>query len=149
LKTAFLEEKKYFAGVNKYDMIQNRYSADDIKRWLANTFQIVYEVTESCNMTCKYCGYGELYTNPDERKNQSLDLDIAKKVLDYMMELFESPLNRKHHKKISLSFYGGEPLYNMSLIKEMVNYARHKKLIHKAFYLINTWISWLQIISCC
>lgn len=130
----FLEGKKYFDRVKQYDMMPDRYSAEDIKRTLANCRQIVYETTDFCNLKCKYCSYGELYTGFDKRENRNLNFNIARKVLDYMLELFESPLNRKHHKKIALSFYGGEPLINMSFIKETVHYAKLQKLMQKSFY---------------
>ena len=130
----FLEEKKYFAGVKKYDMGPTTYSAPDVKRALANTSQIVFEVTEACNLNCKYCGFGEFYSGFDNRRDRTLDLDTAVKVLDYMVDLFESPLNRKYHKKIALSFYGGEPLLNMAFIKEMVHEAKLRKLTYKRFY---------------
>jgi uncharacterized protein len=130
----FLENKGYFERVEKFDITSNKYSAQDVVKSLANSRQIVFEVTESCNLKCKYCGYGELYAGFDKRENRSLDLSVAKKVLDYMTDLYESPLNRKYHKKIAISFYGGEPLLNMPFIKEMVRYANLKKITHKRFY---------------
>ena len=130
----FLEEKKYFAGVKKYPMGPATHSAPDVKIALANTSQIVFEVTEACNLNCKYCGYGELYSGFDKRGHRNIDLNIAVKVLDYMVDLFESPLNRKYHKKIVLSFYGGEPLLNMPFIKEMVRLAKLRQLTYKCFH---------------
>ncbi len=38
-------------------------SAEDIMKEFINTNQIVFEVTNHCNMKCKYCGYGQLYDN--------------------------------------------------------------------------------------
>jgi uncharacterized protein len=134
----FLEEQGYFEGAEKYEMTADRFKAEDVKRTMANTLQIVFEVTEACNLNCKYCGYGELYSGFDKRENRNLDFDIAKIVLDYMVDLFESPLNRNHHKKIALSFYGGEPLLNMHFIKNMVDYAKRLKLTHKRFYFTMT-----------
>ncbi len=134
----FLDEKGYFDGVEKYPMTPALYSGDDVKRAMANTQQIVFEVTEACNLHCKYCGYGELYSASENRKNQNLDFDVAGKILDYMIDLFESPLNRNHHKKIALSFYGGEPLLNMPFIKETVRRASRRKLTNKMFYFTMT-----------
>jgi uncharacterized protein len=134
----FLEEKKYFYEVEKYDLTPLRYTPGDAKKALANTLQIVFEVTEACNLNCKYCGYGELYSGFDKRENRNLDFDIARKLIDYITGMFESPLNRNHHKRIALSFYGGEPLLNMPLIKKIVKYAKQKKITHNYFYFTMT-----------
>lgn len=53
-------------------------SADNILEYLANTPQITFEITERCNLSCIYCGYGKLYANRGERKNR--DLPIAKAI---------------------------------------------------------------------
>lgn len=44
-------------------------SADNILEYLANTPQITFEITERCNLSCLYCGYGKPYANRGERKN--------------------------------------------------------------------------------
>jgi uncharacterized protein len=130
----FLEKKNCFAEIEKHEMTPNIYSAADAKMSLANTTQVVFEVTESCNLKCKYCGYGELYSGFDKRENRHFDLDVARGVFDYMIDLLESPLNRRYFKKIALSFYGGEPLLNMPFVKEMVRYAKLRELTHKGFF---------------
>ena len=34
---------------------------DQIYYSLANLRQVTFEVTDACNLKCKYCGYGEFY----------------------------------------------------------------------------------------
>lgn len=34
---------------------------------LSNLQQLVFEVTDACNLWCKYCGYGGLYEGYDKR----------------------------------------------------------------------------------
>ncbi len=43
---------------------------DMIRKSLANTPQITFEVTDTCNLSYVYCGYGKLYSNHDERTNK-------------------------------------------------------------------------------
>lgn len=43
------------------------YSSEAIKMNLANLRQLLIEVTDACNLKCKYCGYGDLYANYDKR----------------------------------------------------------------------------------
>ncbi len=130
----FLEGNNAFAGMEKSEMNGAMFSPEDIKIALANTSQVVFEVTESCNLNCKYCGFGDFYSGFSKRRKRNLTLDVARKFLDFMVELFESPLNRKFHKKIALSFYGGDALENIPFLEEMVHYARLKKLTHKKFF---------------
>ena len=35
-------------------------SADNIRYNLNHLFQLVFEVTDMCNLRCKYCGYADL-----------------------------------------------------------------------------------------
>jgi len=130
----FLENNKYFNTVKRHNMTENKYTAEMIRMQLANTQQIVFEVTGSCSLRCGYCGYGDLYYGYDKRDNNNLTFDTAKKLFDYMIYLFKSPLNRKSHKRIAVSFYGGEPLLNMPLIKKIVNYAKKQRLNNKEFF---------------
>ena len=43
-----------------------------VLRNLANLPQLVFEVTDACNLKCKYCAYGEFYDDFDERENKVL-----------------------------------------------------------------------------
>jgi uncharacterized protein len=36
-------------------------NTDNIVYALANLPQLVFEITDACNLKCKYCGYGEFY----------------------------------------------------------------------------------------
>jgi uncharacterized protein len=54
---------------------------------LANLNLLTFEVTDACNLKCKYCGYGEFYEDYDECKNQFLPVSYAKKVIDYLTDL--------------------------------------------------------------
>lgn len=129
----FLDENKYFEGVEKIEFTPNRYTTAEAKNAMANTLQLVFEVTEACGLKCKYCGYGEFYSGFDKRENRDLDFDIARNLIDYITDMFESHLNRNYHKKIAISFYGGEPTLNMPLVKKIVNYVKQKKLKNKHF----------------
>jgi uncharacterized protein len=129
----FLEKNHYFAKAKKYELSSTRYDADSVKTHLANTNQIVYGATHSCNLKCLYCGFGEFYTGYDSRVKKNIELKNAKTLFDYMTQLFESGLCRKLNKKVTISFYGGEPLLNMPFIEEMVAYVKSKKVKHKDF----------------
>jgi uncharacterized protein len=103
---------------------------EEIEFQLANLRQVVFEVTDACNLKCKYCGYGEFYDDYDKRQNNFMNFSKAKLLLDYLIEKWNSPLNISHDSIIYISFYGGEPLLNMKFIQKVVAYMGKKILIH-------------------
>lgn len=132
-KFFYLKSNGYFTGVDQQKKLSGEIDGTVVKISLANMMGITFEVTQNCNLSCKYCCYGELYNHNDNRENKNLDLQSAKKLLDYLLELWNSPLNRSHDKQISIDFYGGEPLMNFPFITEIVDYARHLNTIHNRF----------------
>lgn len=87
--------------------------------------QLLIEVTDSCNLKCKYCGYGEFYSNYDQRENRNQSFDNVKTLIDYLSQLWQSEYNISHKNTIVIGFYGGEPLLNMRLIQETIDYVEN------------------------
>lgn len=107
--------------------------SDDIKKCLANTPQITFEVTDACNLRCEYCGYGKFYSDYDERKNQMLSTEKAINFLDYLIDLWESSFNTSINQNVYISFYGGEPLMNFSFIESIVNHLQKANCKTRSF----------------
>lgn len=108
---------------------------------VANTPQVVFEVTDACNLQCRYCLYGDLYAEYGERHDKYLDQELAIKFLDKLIALWESNRNHAAHRFTYISFYGGEPLLNIGFIKDVVNYLNTRKiqgLDHEFGYTITT-----------
>lgn len=80
-----------------------------------NTPEIVFEVTEGCNMCCAYCVYGSMYHNSDNRDGKSLNSENMIKAIKEILEK-RDPLSRLLH----VGFYGGEPLLRFNEIKRTV-----------------------------
>lgn len=97
-------------------------TAENIKLFFANTQQITFEVTERCNLNCKYCGYGSLYNNKDPRHNDNLTKNDAITLLRKIKELWTKGYDVSGPAIIHISFYGGEPLLNMELICQIIDY---------------------------
>ena len=125
-KTEFLRSMPEIRIVPEFIQLKG----ENIKKELANLTQLTLEITDACNLRCRYCGYGELYDNYDERKDQYIDVKAIERLLDYLVDLWNSSLNESHGKGIFISFYGGEPLLNMDFIKHTVTYIEQKKLLH-------------------
>jgi uncharacterized protein len=97
-------------------------NSDDISYQLSNLRQIVFEVTDACNLKCKYCGYGEFYEDYDKRENKNLAIEDAIALLDYLIQFWQSEQNVSFNKNVYISFYGGEPLLNMMFVKQVIKY---------------------------
>ena len=94
-----------------------------IKDNLINLTNIVFEVTERCNLICKYCGLSEqLYERYDVRKSRNLPFEKVQLIFDYLINLWRENGIVDTNMPFVVSFYGGEPLLNMSLIKRIINY---------------------------
>lgn len=75
--------------------------------------QIVLELTEACNLRCGYCIYNDHH--PDHRgfSNKTMNFDIAKKSIDYLMKEYDGD-------EFALTYYGGEPLVEFELMKKTI-----------------------------
>ena len=90
-----------------------------IKDYLTKRLQGVnLQVTQDCNFRCQYCSFSGSGYYDRTHCRQSMSVDIAKKSVDFL---------KKHSceiKNIRIGFYGGEPLLNFPMIKEVVEYSR-------------------------
>jgi uncharacterized protein len=132
-KYLIFKKNGYFNDGPGQDMPEGQFCGNAVKNTLANVKQVTFEVTENCNLDCAYCGYGKFYNYHGGRVNRDLAPDTAKTLLDYLLELWNSPLNRSHDRAIYISFYGGEPLLNFRFIARMVDYVKQLGTLHNRF----------------
>lgn len=93
-----------------------------LKHYLANHLEkLTLQVTQRCNLRCEYCIYSGHY---DTRTHSELDMDFetAKKSIDLYLNA-SSEIN-----ELTVAFYGGEPLLNIELIKQCVEYIKEKTI---------------------
>lgn len=81
--------------------------------------QITLELTERCNMRCKYCIYHCGNGGFREFGKRDMSFDIAQKALDEFMKGCKKD-------EAYISFYGGEPLIKYDLIKQCMEYCLEK-----------------------
>ena len=75
---------------------------------------IILNVNTGCNLACTYC-YKEDLTTP--AKGEKMDFDTARAAIDLLLRQAAS------RDKVNVVFFGGEPLSNMPLIRQTVDYA--------------------------
>ena len=117
---------------------KGRITATTVRHNLANLRQVTFEVTDDCNLRCRYCGYGEMYCGYDERKSGYLDFSQVKPLVDYLSGIWSTYLPDSSQTVTYFSFYGGEPLLNMPFIEEAVKYIEDLGLNRKVFYSMTT-----------
>lgn len=79
---------------------------------------VTLEVTEKCNLRCKYCIYHPSHPEYRAFGHENMKWDVAKKAIDFLKEHSQNAENRH------IGFYGGEPLLNFELIERAVEYAK-------------------------
>jgi uncharacterized protein len=94
-----------------------------VKDNIVQTTLIVFETTDFCNLNCSYCSFGNFYEGFDVRNQKNINTHNAITLLKYIFSL--KPKNKKN--KLSISFYGGEPLFNGNFIKQIVEVVNQLK----------------------
>ncbi|HLP62529.1 MAG TPA: radical SAM protein, partial [Candidatus Deferrimicrobium sp.] len=82
--------------------------------------QVVFEVSQLCNLQCSYCVYGGSYYYHRKNSSKSLSFDTSRKVIDFFSEIF----GKRLQKELTVGFYGGEPLINFDVIEKIVDYSK-------------------------
>ncbi len=78
-------------------------------------------VAHSCNLNCEYC-FASQGKYHGERALMSFE--VGKRALDFLIE------NSGTRRNLEVDFFGGEPLMNWDVVKELVAYARVQEKIH-------------------
>ena len=92
----------------------------DLEEMLSDhVMALTLEMTEECNLRCRYCIYHPAHPGYREFGKKHMTLETAKQAIDFL---------KKHSSKnddfIAVGFYGGEPLLNFNVIKETISYAQ-------------------------
>lgn len=92
---------------------------------------LILQVTQQCNLRCKYCAYSGNYYNRTHT-SERMSFEMAKKAIDFYLERSDKA------EKLCLSFYGGEPLLEFVLIQKCVDYITKCKGDQLVLYPITT-----------
>lgn len=74
-------------------------------------------VAHDCNLKCRYCFAKQ---GDFGGKSELMPLEVGKRAIDYIIEHSGSRRN------LDVDFFGGEPLMNWDVVKELVKYGREK-----------------------
>ncbi len=72
-------------------------------------------VAHSCNLACSYCFAGQ---GKYHGKDALMSFETGKRAFDFLIE------NSGTRRNLEVDFFGGEPLLNWEVVKQLVEYAR-------------------------
>ena len=75
-------------------------------------------VAHVCNLNCSYCFASQGKYHGDRAV---MSLEVGKRALDFLIE------NSTGRRNLEVDFFGGEPLMNFDVVKELVAYARERE----------------------
>lgn len=106
----------YQAGVlystDDYDQFAHLMTVSPIKA-------MCLHISHDCNLRCQYCfaGTGDFGTG----RRMEMSSEVGKKAIDFLLT------HSQGRRNLEVDFFGGEPLLNFGVVKEIVEYARSKE----------------------
>lgn len=131
---------KKYDYLKKYNILGKRekieyakLTPEHIHNELENMQVITFVITDKCNLKCRYCAYGDLYGGYDTRADKNMNFNVAQQILDYLFDIWQKAKSMSSKRTVTIGFYGGEPLMNFNLIKQIVEYVSQHTFPHIEF----------------
>ena len=93
-----------------------------IRKRISNLPHMTFELTENCNLRCKYCVFNGHYQHERELSPRNMDFETARKGIDYIFSF----VKQQKKKIFTMGFYGGEPLLNIETMEKIIAYGKKK-----------------------
>ena len=78
-------------------------------------------IAHDCNLACRYCFAEE---GEYHGRRAMMSFEVGKKALDFLIA------NSGSRKNLEVDFFGGEPLMNWEVVKQLVQYGREQEALH-------------------
>lgn len=78
-------------------------------------------IAHDCNLACKYCFAEE---GEYHGRRALMSYEVGKRALDFLIA------NSGNRRNLEVDFFGGEPLMNFQVVKDLVKYGREQEKIH-------------------
>lgn len=111
-----LYQQKYLPILNNnINYIDDLYVSNVLDR---NLKMIIIQLTQNCNLRCKYCAFTENDGTNRTHSNHSIKWKTVKQTIDFFHE------HSIDSSKVTIGFYGGEPFLNYPILKKAVEYSK-------------------------
>ena len=94
---------------------------EDVKKRKTVVKALCLHIAHDCNLACKYCFAEE---GEYHGRRALMDFETGKKALDFLIE------NSGSRRNLEVDFFGGEPLMNWQVVKDLVAYGREQEKLH-------------------
>jgi len=93
--------------------------AGDLKKKTSSVVKaLCIHIAHTCNLNCSYCFASQGKYKGDRAL---MSFEVGKRALDFLIE------NSGTRTNLEVDFFGGEPLMNFEVVKQMVAYARERE----------------------
>ena len=99
------------------EYIYQNYIADFKKRKTV-VKALCLHIAHDCNLACKYCFAEE---GEYHGRRALMSFEVGKKALDFLIR------NSGNRRNLEVDFFGGEPLMNWEVVKDLVQYGRSRE----------------------
>ena len=111
-----LEKSGQLFTEDAYEEIARNYRRNNF-----NVKAICLHVAHTCNLNCSYCFAAQ---GKYHGERAVMSLETGKRAIDFLIE------NSGAHKNLDIDFFGGEPLMNWDVVKQLVEYGRRQEKLH-------------------
>ncbi|MEG1458187.1 MAG: thioether cross-link-forming SCIFF peptide maturase [Acetivibrio sp.] len=93
----------------------------DVKKRPTVVKALCLHIAHDCNLKCRYC-----FAEEGEYKGhrELMSYEVGKKALDFLIQ------NSGNRRNLEVDFFGGEPLMNFDVVKQLVVYGREQEKLH-------------------
>lgn len=90
----------------------------DFKKRQTVVKALCLHIAHDCNLACKYCFAEE---GEYHGRRELMSYEVGRKALDFLIE------NSGNRVNLEVDFFGGEPLMNFDVVKQLVEYGRSRE----------------------
>ena len=94
---------------------------DEVKQRKTVVKALCLHIAHDCNLACRYCFAEE---GEYHGRRALMTYAVGKKALDFLIA------NSGSRRNLEVDFFGGEPLMNWQVVKELVAYGREQEKLH-------------------
>ena len=108
-----------------------------IEAELSNCSQLILEVTQDCNMRCKYCVHSGGYKNIRGHNRRNMEINVAIRSIDCFFDIISSGLRTNLDNTITIAFFGGEPILEIKKIELIIKLIEGRRKSRECFRKFN------------
>ncbi len=94
---------------------------EEVKKRKTVVKALCLHIAHDCNLACKYCFAEE---GEYHGRRALMSFEVGKKALDFLIA------NSGNRRNLEVDFFGGEPLMNWQVVKDLVAYGREQEKLH-------------------